>query len=242
MKTQRPASPLRSEVWQVDGLSVVVNRRRIKHCWVRVLPVDGQVQVSAPLGISRSQILAIVRQRQEWIAAAQQRLRTHPCAPVQLVDGGAWRLWGHDVQVRLRSDPALSPAQVQRLGPLLEVRHAPHHDDAALADAVRRWEDGQLLEVVGRLLEHWQPIVGRQVSALTLRAMRTRWGSCTPSTARVRLNRELIRHRQALLEYVLVHELTHLHVPGHGQDFRARMDTYLPDWRTRRRALSEPQR
>ncbi|MCT6901476.1 MAG: M48 family metallopeptidase, partial [Bifidobacterium sp.] len=41
-----------------------------------------------------------------------------------------------------------------------------------------------------------------------------------------------------LLEYVLVHELTHLYEHGHGPGFRARMDRYMPDWTERRHRLN----
>ena len=39
------------------------------------------------------------------------------------------------------------------------------------------------------------------------------------------------------VEYVVVHELTHLKAHGHGVRFKALMDERLPDWRERRRAL-----
>jgi predicted metal-dependent hydrolase len=71
-----------------------------------------------------------------------------------------------------------------------------------------------------------------------IRKMTTRWGSCTPSTARIRLALALGKTEPRLVEYVLVHELTHLFEGGHGPAFQARMDAALPDWRARRKALN----
>lgn len=68
--------------------------------------------------------------------------------------------------------------------------------------------------------------------------MKTRWGSCTPATASIRLNTDLAWLDPDLLEYVLVHELTHLYEHGHGPGFRARMNRYMPDWTERRRRLN----
>lgn len=68
--------------------------------------------------------------------------------------------------------------------------------------------------------------------------MKTRWGSCTPATASIRLNIDLAWLDPDLLEYVLVHELTHLYEHGHGPGFRARMNCYMPDWTERRRQLN----
>ncbi|SFD56675.1 hypothetical protein SAMN04487819_10143 [Actinopolyspora alba] len=49
--------------------------------------------------------------------------------------------------------------------------------------------------------------------------MRTRWASCTPAEGTIRVSRRLREVPSWVLDYVLVHELAHLLVPGHGADF-----------------------
>ena len=95
-----------------------------------------------------------------------------------------------------------------------------------------------LQERLPTLLDRWVPVVGRRPERISLRKMKTRWGSCTPATASIRLNTDLAWLDPDLLEYVLVHELTHLYEHGHGPGFRARMDRYMPDWTERRRRLN----
>lgn len=95
-----------------------------------------------------------------------------------------------------------------------------------------------LQERLPTLLDRWVPVVGRRPERISLRKMKTRWGSCTPATASIRLNTDLAWLDPDLLEYVLVHELTHLYEHGHGPSFRARMDRYMPDWTERRRRLN----
>ena len=88
------------------------------------------------------------------------------------------------------------------------------------------------------LLDHWGPIIGRKPTRITLRLMTSRWGSCTPKTGRIRLNLQLAELPSQFLEYVLVHEMTHLWVHGHGSEFQRRMSAYLPNWRVLRRELN----
>lgn len=92
----------------------------------------------------------------------------------------------------------------------------------------------QLPELLGR----WEPVIGRKPTHITLRTMTTRWGSCTPKTGRIRLNLQLGFMDPKFLEYVLVHEMTHLWVGGHGSEFQAHMSTYLPYWKQLRRQLN----
>jgi predicted metal-dependent hydrolase len=47
----------------------------------------------------------------------------------------------------------------------------------------------------------------------------SRWGSCTPSDRSIRLSNRLHGMPSWVIDYVLVHELAHLLVPGHGSDF-----------------------
>jgi predicted metal-dependent hydrolase len=56
--------------------------------------------------------------------------------------------------------------------------------------------------------------------------MRTRWASCTPAEGTIRMSRRLQQLPQWVCDYVLVHELAHLLVPGHGPDFWALVARY----------------
>src|SRR3954462_10983525 len=54
----------------------------------------------------------------------------------------------------------------------------------------------------------------------------SRWGSCTPEDASIRLSRRLVGMPDYVVDYVLLHELAHLLVPGHGPQFWAELSGY----------------
>jgi len=54
----------------------------------------------------------------------------------------------------------------------------------------------------------------------------SRWGSCTPTDATIRLSTRLQGMPSYVIDYVLLHELTHLITPGHGPDFWAWVNRY----------------
>jgi predicted metal-dependent hydrolase len=53
-----------------------------------------------------------------------------------------------------------------------------------------------------------------------------RWGSCTPALGSIRLSHRLQGMPDYVIEYVLLHELAHLLVPGHDEDFWRLVDRY----------------
>lgn len=77
------------------------------------------------------------------------------------------------------------------------------------------------------LLAKWEPRVGKSVGEVRIKRMRTRWGSCNAEAGRIWMNLELIKKPVACLEYVLVHEMVHLHERHHNDRFRQWMDALM---------------
>ena len=88
------------------------------------------------------------------------------------------------------------------------------------------------------LVAKWEPIMGVKAGELAYRNMKSRWGSCQPSTGRICINIRLALFPPECLEYVVVHELCHLLEPGHGPRFKALMDAFIPNWREAKKKLS----
>lgn len=103
-------------------------------------------------------------------------------------------------------------------------------------------ERTHFLELVAELQARWQSLLGEQGVGLRVRRMKSLWGLCHWRKRIVTYNLELVHVASELVEYVVVHELTHLKVHSHGPEFQRQMDEYLPDWRLRRRRLNSAAR
>ncbi len=77
---------------------------------------------------------------------------------------------------------------------------------------------------------------GLGFSRLTIREQKTRWGSCS-STNAISLNIALARLPQHLMDYVILHELVHTRVRGHGPRFWKELDRYVGNSRMLSREL-----
>ena len=77
----------------------------------------------------------------------------------------------------------------------------------------------------------WEPLIGVKVERFFVQRMKTKWGSCNPGTAGIRLNTELAKKPPECLEYIVVHEMVHLLEPTHNARFVALMDHFMPKWR-----------
>ena len=94
-----------------------------------------------------------------------------------------------------------------------------------------------LRALLGELHAVWSANLGEPGVTWRLRAMKSLWGSCHFMRRSVVYSSELARKPRELVEYVVVHELTHLKAHDHGAKFQALMDERLPGWRELRRRL-----
>ncbi|MDT8273173.1 MAG: M48 family metallopeptidase [Desulfomonilia bacterium] len=77
---------------------------------------------------------------------------------------------------------------------------------------------------------------GLACSRITIRNQKTRWGSCSRNTT-ISLNITLARLPRHLMDYVILHELLHTRIRGHGPEFWKALDSHVGDARALRREL-----
>jgi predicted metal-dependent hydrolase len=91
-----------------------------------------------------------------------------------------------------------------------------------------RKSDSALLELSDLLLAEFLPEFNERPISVTWRVMRERWGSCTTVDKTIRISERLNTAPDYALRYVLFHELIHLRIAGHGDDFHELLARY-PD-------------
>lgn len=92
---------------------------------------------------------------------------------------------------------------------------------------------------VAVLVAKWEPVMGVKVSGVTIRQMKTRWGSCNVRTHHININLALAHKGEECLEYVVVHEMTHILEPSHNQVFWGYMTQFYPQWKRVRKQLNK---
>ena len=81
--------------------------------------------------------------------------------------------------------------------------------------------------------------LGVRTPELRFRRMKTRWGSCMPQKGVVTLNLRLLEVPEEAMEYVVLHELCLLLQPDHSRAFYELVARWMPDWKERKKKLSD---
>jgi predicted metal-dependent hydrolase len=91
---------------------------------------------------------------------------------------------------------------------------------------------------MAKMLPKWQKKLGVAPDSLGIKKMKTKWGSCNIQAKRIWLNLELAKKPIECMEFILVHELVHLHERRHNERFRSLMNQHMPNWKERRDLLN----
>ena len=106
-------------------------------------------------------------------------------------------------------------------------------EDRSVTQEQKEW----LKERICFYARKWEPVMRVHCERWTIRDMTSRWGSCSVQKHTIRINLQLAKKPEKCLEYVIVHELTHLLEPSHNQRFHAYMKKFLPDYKEREKRL-----
>lgn len=159
------------------------------------------LSVSAPHSVSDSKLVAAISQRLNWAITQHPKVLAAYQAQLQTGSAQTLRLWGEP--------QAGSMNEAQRL-------------------ACYRQE---LASVMPALFAKWQPIVDQSANEWRIKKMTTRWGSCNVKARRVWLSVYLPAFPIECTEYVIVHELCHLHHANHSPAFWRAVAKAMPDYR-----------
>jgi predicted metal-dependent hydrolase len=222
---------------ELGGITIEVQRKAIKNIHLRVRPPDGHVSISAPYRTGIDTITAFARSRLTWIAKQQARIRAmEHQVPLQFIDGESHPLWGKPYSLKVvEADraPYIMEGHTQLL---MSVR--PGANTVKRQSVMDAWYGEQVKLAAAPLILKWEPILNVKAKRLSVRLMKTRWGSCVPSKGGIRLNIQLAKKPPECLEYVVVHELVHLLEPSHNARFKSLLDQFMPDWREVRGKLA----
>jgi predicted metal-dependent hydrolase len=212
-------------------------RRSDRARYARILVDGAGVEVVVPRRFPMREVAPFVEEKQAWIERTLRRMRESDAElpPARLTDGGEVPYLGERLGLHVRVEPGRVRAHVARRGPELHVA-VGRPGRASIADALERWYRRQARAEVASRLEAATARAGTGYASLQIRGQRTRWASCSSSGA-MSFNWRLLLAPAEILDYVVEHEVAHLEVHDHSDDFWELLASRCPDWRRHERWL-----
>ena len=219
--------------------TVVRSPRRRKTMTITLDAREGVV-VAVPARTSAADVRDLIVKRAGWI-------RHHLAARGSEVPTQALAERDSLLYLSLRLPLVFVPVAARRVavafdGEIIEIRVAAHLEDAirdaAIEQALIRWYRVQAADELVTRTAHWSELAGCTPCTVLIRDQRRRWASCN-ADGTLRFNWRLVMAPPTLIDYVVVHELAHLHVRNHSPAFWEEVARLMPDYRLRRTHLKQ---
>lgn len=232
---------INSQTINVSDIPVEIVRKGVKNLHLGVYPPEGHVRVTVPDHITDENVRLAIISRIAWIRKKQAEFKAQPRQTErQYISGESHYFEGKRYQLDVVERDGKGEVVLTNNAKLV-LYVKPNASQASKAVIFNEWYRAYLKVKMPELLNKWQKKVGKIPSHVHIKRMKTRWGSCNTDAGRILINLELAKKSPECLEYILVHEIIHLHERHHNEAFLKHMDRCLPKWRHSRDVLkSEP--
>lgn len=223
---------------QAGQYRIALTLRKMKSIRLRIDRSNGNIMLSAPLGTSQAVLEQFLSGRLPWIENTLKNLQNSGyTGDERLHDGDCLWLEGKQYRLKIVPNSLLNKISMEGEALCMYCRDdcSPPQQEALLA----AWYRVRLEQRALFLIKKWMPIMGVNPGKLSIKQMKSRWGSCNIRNHSINLNLQLARWSDYVLEYIVVHELAHLLEPSHNEVFKQIVSRFLPDWQARKAKLTK---
>lgn len=220
-------------------VQVKLLRKKIKNVHLKVFR-SLDVVLSVPEHVQNEWIASFLTNRQKWIddQITKYKKTSGYNNLLDIRNGSSTQFLGKDMRI-YREASLTNRVEVDEKRVNLFVTDI--EDEDLIQNIFSRWWRQTAETVYQEEVDRFYDAVIRKYRInkpiITIRKMKTLWGSCTPSKSKITLNEYLLKANIRCIQYVVLHELTHLLYPNHNLDFYNFLTIHMPDWKERKKQL-----
>lgn len=213
-------------------MKIIIKKKRIKNLILKIND-DGDLLISAPYGIRKEYIEAFIKQKQEWINKARERVLNKKNNISKLEDNDQIIIFNIPYSLNIRLDKK-ERCEIIDKQLILFTKENTYERKKKIFD---KFIKGLLKEIICDLTAKLSEQTNIYCNDIKIRDMKTRWGSCNVHTKNITYNLKLYSKPVEAIEYVVMHELAHILYPHHQPSFWNFVEKYIPDYKERKKLL-----
>jgi len=211
----------------------VIRKSGLKHMYLRV-DNDLGVIVKANEHMSLKRIDEFVNQKEKWIRVRLARIQDKSEREV-LASGCTLFYIGDEYKLVLSLGDS-SESVIYAKDKKIIIETTNHPDSKEINDLLDYFYKQKAIHLVSEINARWSEVMGLYPNKISFRKVKTRWGSCNVKN-NISYNIELIKLPVDLIDYVVVHELSHIVHKNHSHQFWSFVELYIPDYLLRRKKM-----
>ena len=219
-------------------LGYEVHRKKVKNINLRIRP-NMEIYISAPMNLHSDYIENFIRSKEKWIKQVLQKIEEakQNQLPSQYLSGEKHKYLGKEYELEVKQGNS-NRVSLKEGKIILTVISNIFENSDEKKKVMEKWYFENAQKVFVNTIQKWLEILDESIEKLSIKPMKSRWGSCNYVKRYINLNTELIKRTQFEIEYVVLHELTHLKYPNHGKGFYRYIENYMPNYKIAEKMLN----
>ncbi len=223
-------------------LGYEVHRKKVKNINLRIKP-NMEVYISVPMNLHRDYIENFIRSKEEWIKSVLKKVEDvkEKQKGFEYKNGEIYKFLGKEYNLIVRTgnfNGVSLKNDAKSNVMILTVNENIFENTDEKKKVMEKWYFENAKKLFLKFVEKWLEILDEHVEKVAIKPMKTRWGSCNYVKKYINLNTELIKRTPFEIEYVILHELTHLKYPNHGKGFYNYIERYMPNYKVAEKMLN----
>lgn len=206
------------------GIKVIIEKKHIKNMYLRLSLKEKAIKVSCPYYFSDKRINDFIKEKEDWIKEKGKLLASEE--EKTFTDGNTVLFFGEEYKLILKESDEMSSVRIENGCVIMTL--SCEKSEKEKRELYEKFLKKNFEKILPSLTEHCEKITGLHANSYKIRKMETRWGSCTVGKKDIRLSLKLAYKDFECIEYVILHELTHLIYHGHGKDFYSQLEIFCP--------------
>lgn len=212
-------------------IDIDIKRKKIKNFILRIYP-DRSVKLSVPNSAKNDDVKRFLEEKRFWILKNINNINLRNSSKIVNSD----EIWFLGEQKKIEIKPSENNFVILKEDSLI----IQYNNMRAIA-VLESWWTKNAKKFFEYKVDNYIKIFNNydlKRPTVYIRKMKSLWGSCTPKKGTIRFNYYLLTVPEKCIDYVVLHELTHLIHPNHGNAFKAFLSTHMPDWKERKALLN----
>ncbi|MFM7620944.1 MAG: M48 family metallopeptidase [Alphaproteobacteria bacterium] len=214
---------------KIKNLNILVIRKSIKKIYLRVATTNGDIHVTVPKKTTDKYLINLITSKIEWLKKYHEFYSAKSSLKILFQEDQELSFLGNKYYLKIINNQQL-PRIYTDYQQKIFINKANNFKEENFIKILNQFYRIELNKILVPMVIKWQKIMNLKTNFIGVKKMKTKWGSCNFSKARLWFNSELAKKPLQAIEYVVVHELSHLIEPSHNKRFVAIMNRFLPNW------------
>lgn len=195
--------------------------------------------VHAPFWMPQAMIENFLQEKSDWIEKNLRKIVSRKVVK-RYTDGEKHLFFGTEYLLEIRQTESSNRAKVtiveNRL--IIEIHRdlLKEKGSEKIKEVLLHWYLEKGIETITEKVNYFSQKIGVSYSRISLKNVTSIWGSCSPTNC-LSFNRKLVMAPHEVVDYVVIHEVSHMVHRNHGRDFWKLVESFDPEYKKHRQWL-----